>query len=81
MAGIGQGSSFAAQPSLGFCLDQFASEMLLPNSSATTLVDLQAELNALNLEQENAVQRKVSTTAGHLDIDLSWNLESYFDAN
>ena len=55
--------------------------MLLQNSSATTLVDLQAELNALNLEQENTVQRKVSTKAGHLDIDLSWNLESYFDAN
>ena len=55
--------------------------MLLPNSKATTLVDLQAELNALSLESEVAVQRKVSINAGHNDIDLTWNIESYFDAN
>lgn len=48
--GFGQQTSdFTTMPSLGFCFDQFACEMLLKPSQATSLVDLQAEFNQLNI--------------------------------
>ena len=48
-------------PSLSFCFDQFAKEMLLAPSKADTLIDLQAEFNALSImadEKQSAKQQK-----------------------
>ena len=60
-------------PSLSFCFDQFAKEMLLAPSKADTLIDLQAEFNALSImadEKQSAKQQKT-------DIDLDWGLDKY----
>lgn len=52
--------------------------MLLKSSQATTLVDLQAELNAMSLDPGDVlVNEKVSPTTGQ-GGDTSWTLDQYF---
>jgi len=48
-AGLGGMTEFATQPELAFCFDQFADRMLVRSSTATTLIDLQAEMNQLEI--------------------------------
>ena len=50
LAGFGGIQEFATQPELGFCFEQFAAQMLLKNSTATNLIDLQAEMNKLEIQ-------------------------------
>jgi len=81
VAGFGNAVEFKTQPSLGFCFDQFAGEMLLNSSQAKTLVDLQAELNKMALEPriEDLEHKKVSQT---IRPDLAaWSLDDYFSQN
>jgi hypothetical protein len=71
-------------PSLGFCFDQFACEMLLKPSQATSLVDLQAEFNQLAISSQvdgmaavgaafdNPEEKKASGL-----VDLDWPLDKY----
>lgn len=50
LAGFGGMSEFATQPELGFCFEQFAEQLLLKNSMASNLIDLQAEMNKLDVQ-------------------------------
>ena len=45
---------------LGFCFDQFSSQMLLQTSSAKNLVDLQAEMNKIELSTKEAKKATVA---------------------
>ena len=63
-------------PSLSFCFDQFAREMLLAPSKADTLIDLQAEFNALSIQsvEQQGVEKKQKA-----EVDLDWGLDKYFE--
>jgi len=63
-------------PSLSFCFDQFAREMLLAPSKADTLIDLQAEFNALSIQsvEQQGIEKKQKA-----EVDLDWGLDKYFE--
>lgn len=63
--------TFTTQPPVGFRFGTFASEMLVKPSMAETLVDIQAELNALKLTDE--VSDEEMEEAGE------WTLARYFE--
>ena len=51
-AGFGGITDFATQPEIAFCFDQFSDQMLVQKSTATSLIDLQAEMNRLEISND-----------------------------
>lgn len=79
-AGFGGITEFATQPELGFCLNQFAEQMLVRPSNAATVIDLQAELNRLELSNEQEVNRAYKPSTATQDATLASGLtfETFF---
>ena len=75
-AGFGGITEFATQPELAFCFEQFSDQMLVQKSTATTLIDLQAEMNDLKISGgedtdagKNSGQQKAIASNELLSID------------
>jgi hypothetical protein len=60
---------------IGFCFEQFADGLLVKPSTAESLIDLQAEFNALSI---SAVKDHEEMTLA-IEVNAGWNLQKYYN--
>ena len=77
-AGFGQLAEFATQPELAFCFDQFSAQMLLKNSTALNLIDLQAEMNRLEISGETMGDERQKNSVEASVAPETLNIDSFF---
>ena len=70
---------FSMQPLIGFTFEQFAKQMLLQPSQAESLVDLQAEFNALRISEPTQFEEDVEMEEASFQISSDWRIDQYYN--
>ena len=70
---------FSMQPLIGFTFEQFAKQMLLQPSQAESLVDLQAEFNALRISEPTQFEEDVEMEEARFQISSDWRIDQYYN--